>query len=185
MRHAFVLVCALLVNGCVSHVPDHFYVLTPQPTAVPQSASPPAARVGLRVTLPSLVDRNEMVVSASPDGIRVLEHERWGAPLADQVTRTLAQDIERRRSDVWIAGGSAQGAKASIIVNVVQLSVRQGQSVSMETNWRIVNGGSTDLLGSAVFSATLDGEDYAAIARGISSCVALLTDRLAAALPGS
>jgi uncharacterized lipoprotein YmbA len=174
--------CAIgLLCACATS-PDRFYILSAQPQAAAQPPSTPTTPVVLRVTLPSLVDRPEMILNTSDDGIRVLEHERWGAPLADLVAQTLGQDIERRRGDFLVSGqgaAHASGAAIKITVDVVQMTARQGDRVSIETHWRIVDPRKpVDLAGNEVVSAPLGQDGYAAIAQALSGCLGHLADRL-------
>jgi len=170
--------------ACASSRPDHFYILSAQPQAAARPPSTSATPVVLNVTLPSLVDRPEMILNTSADTITVLEHERWGAPLADLVEQTLGQDIERRRSDLLVGGRGAvhlKGAAVKIRVDVVQMTARQGDRVSIETHWRIIDARtSTDLAGDEVFSTPLGQDRYAAIAQALGDCLGHLADRLVA-----
>ena len=174
---AFGLLCA-----CATSSPDRFYILSAQPQAAAQPSSAPVTPVVLRVMLPSLVDRPEMILNTSADGVAVLEHERWGAPLTDLVVQTLGQDIERRRGDLRISGpglGKSGGAAVKILVEVIQMTARQGDRVSIETHWRIVDPRkATDLEGNGVFSAPWGQGGYAAIAQALSVCLGQLADRL-------
>jgi uncharacterized lipoprotein YmbA len=185
-------VCAIgLLCACASTSPDRFYILSAQPQAAAQpqaTTQPPTAQkipatpVWLRITLPSLVDRPQMILNTSADGVVVLEHDRWGAPLADLVVQTLGQNIERRRGDLWVGGPSTvrpNGAAVTVTVDVVQMTARQGDRVSIEAHWRIVDSRqSTDVTGNEVFSAPLGHGGYSAIARGLSDCLAQLADEL-------
>ena len=171
-----------LLCACVASRPDHFYVLTAQPQSVDEAKATPATQVSLRVTLPSLVDRSEMILNTSANGVLVLEHERWAAPLADLATQTLARDLELRRSDMLVAGqstGRPGDAAVKVTVDLVQVSVRRGARASIEAHWRISDpraGG--DVVGSEVFSAALAQDDYAAVPQALSACLGLLADRL-------
>ncbi len=125
----------------------------------PTLANPQRAilrQVVLRLTLPSLVDRNEMVL-ATPNGVAVMEHERWAAPLADLMTTTLRQDMERRRADVLVSPtGRDAGpgvARVRIEVDVVQLWARRGVEVGIEAQWRVTDSGNHTSLGRDVFVA--------------------------------
>jgi uncharacterized protein len=175
--------CAIgLLCACATSRPDHFYILSAQPQAAAQPTTAPTTPVVLKVTLPSLVDRPEMILNTSADGVAVLEHERWGAPLPDLVVQTLGQDIERRRGDLFVGGQGAvrpNGAAVKITVDVVQMTARQGDRVSIETHWRIVDSRkSTDLAGNELFSTPLGQDSYAAIAQALSDCLSHLADRL-------
>jgi uncharacterized lipoprotein YmbA len=181
------VVCFLCSTaGCVTRQPDHFYVLAAQPAEAHESAAPIRRQVVLQLTLPSLVDRNEMVVAA-PNGVAVMEHERWAAPLADLMTTTLRQDLERRRADVMVSpygrGAGAGVALVRIDVDVVQLWAQRGVEVSIEAQWRVTDSGNHTSLGRDVFVAPLHSDSYAAVAAALSSCVGLLADRLAREVP--
>lgn len=167
-----------LLCACVAHQADHFYILNPQPQTASAARSAPLTQVTLKVALPSLVDRPEMVINTSAEGIAVLEHERWAAPLADLMTQTLARNIEQRRTDMLVAN-HGNDARIKIIVDVVQVTIRRGQRASIEAHWRIIGArGGTDAVGGEVFAAPLGEQDYAAVAQALSQCVGLLADRL-------
>jgi uncharacterized lipoprotein YmbA len=171
-----------LLCACVTGRPDHFYILSAQPPGASSPRTTPATQMWLRVALPSLVDRSEMIIDTSANGVIVLEHERWAAPLADLVTQTLARDIERRRNDILVAGESVRQPSETAVrvtVDLVQMTVRQGERALIEAHWRIADphpGG--DMIGSEVFSAPLARDDYAAVPQALSDCLGLLADRL-------
>jgi len=172
--------CLALLSACASRRPDHFYILSAQPPGASEARTAPAMQVLLRVTLPSLVDRPEMILNTTANGIIVLEHERWAAPLADLVTQTLSRDLERRRSDVLVVPGVRTGTAAvTVTVDLVQVTVHKGERASIEAHWRILDtrtGG--DSVGSEVFSAPVGREVYAAVPQALSECLGLLADRL-------
>jgi uncharacterized lipoprotein YmbA len=175
----------ILLSACVSH-PDHFYILSTQPAGPGEARTSPVALAALRVTLPSVVDRPEMVLNTSADDVIVQEHQRWAAPLADLVTQTLARDLERRRSDLLVADSSVNRSSGSVIkihVDVVQLIVHRGRQASIEAHWRILDPRTgKEAVGGDVFSAPLGQDDYAAVAQALSQCLGLLADRLVGAL---
>ena len=178
----------LLLCACASSSPDHFYILSAQPPAASATRTTPTVQATLKVSLPSLVDRAEMVINSSADAVTVLEHERWGAPLADLVAQTLSQDIERRRGDVLVGsyGRSHSSTAIRVTVDIVQVSMRRGARASIETHWRILDTRSgTEVAGGDVFSAPLAQDGYAAVAQAWSECVGLLADRLAGQLPSA
>jgi uncharacterized protein len=175
-----------LLCACVTRQADHYYVLNPLPQDMNAAPTAASTQVTLRVTLPSLVDRPEMIVNTSTDGIIVLEHERWAAPLGDLVTQTLARDIERRRNDILVTGNGvyrSSDAGIKIMVDVVQMTVHRGQQASIEAHWRIIQArtGKEQVAGE-VFSAGLGQDGYSAIAQALSACLGLLADRLVAQL---
>ena len=167
-----------LLCACVAHQADHFYILSPQPQGGSPPRSMPITAVTLKVAVPSLVDRPEMILNTSADGIVVLEHERWAAPLPDLMTETLARDVEQRRTDMLV-GNHGNDAQIKIVVDVVRLTIRRGQRAGIEAHWRIIGAhAGAEAVGGEVFSVPLGEQDYAAVAQALSDCLGLLADRL-------
>ena len=188
MKSSLAALCfATLLCACATSRPDHFYILSTQPPAPAVARTAPVTQVSLRVTVPSLFDRAEIIMNTSGDGVLVLEHERWAAPLSDLMGRALARDLEGRRSDllVSVVPGVTQSSDPvfKLAVDVVQLTVRQGQGTSIEAHWHIVDSRTgKDQLGGEVFSATPGQDDYAGAAQALSRCLGMLADRLAGQL---
>jgi uncharacterized lipoprotein YmbA len=189
VRRIYRVACAsvaLLLVSCAAQ-PDQFYTLNTLPEESRGPAAALTTRVILGVTVPSAVDRREMVIDAGADRVLMLEHQRWAAPLADEVSQTLARDIERRRADVIVGDrgfAPAHTTPVKIKVDVVQMSARMGGRAILEAHWQIVDAASeVDEIGGDVFSAPLDGDGYAAVARAFSVCLSQVADRLAEKLP--
>jgi uncharacterized lipoprotein YmbA len=185
MKSLFAL-CVFLLAGCVTRQPDHFYDLNPLPAVIGTSRSQFDRQVTLRVTVPSMLDRAEMVV-ATISGVSVLDHERWAAPLADMISGALSQDIERRRSDVVVLPRSADKAGIPlfrIAVEIDQVTARMGDHLSIDTHWRVTDVHSgKETLGRDTFVSQQRPQNYADVAAALSTCIALLADRLVAEIP--
>jgi uncharacterized lipoprotein YmbA len=175
----------LLVAGCASH-PDHFYLLNTLPDGEPGSSAAPTVHVVLNVTVPVLVDRSEMVISTAKNEILILDHERWAVPLSDQVSQTLARDIEKRRSDVLIGDRRFDRAGSPPVimkVDIVRMAAQQGGRASIEAHWRVVNGGAgLDKIGAGSYDAPMEGAGYATLAKAYSLALSGLADTLSGEL---
>jgi hypothetical protein len=186
MKSLKLALSVLLLASCVTRQPDHFYVLDPQPAAIGTSRSQFDRQVTLRVTIPSLVDRAEMIIETS-GGVSVMDHERWAAPLADMISGALSQDIERRRGDVVVLPKSADKAGIPlfrIAVEIDQLTARLGDHLSIGTHWRVTDARSgKEILGRDTFVSPQQPQSYAEVAAAFSACIALLADRLAGEIP--
>ena len=80
-----------LAAGCSTPPPLRFYTLAaPAPATAPTSSL--VVAVG-PVTVPSIVDRPEIVVSTGPNEVRLDDLHRWAAPLQDGVTRAVAENL--------------------------------------------------------------------------------------------
>jgi uncharacterized protein len=171
----------LLIDACATSQRDNFYVLDAQPGGARESRTDFERQVTLRVTVPSLVDRAPMVLTTL-SGVTVLDHERWAAPLADLVTTTLGQNIERRRSEVVVLPRSADHAHVPLMriaVDIDQITARLGAQVSIEAHWRLtdIRTGKVSI-GRGVFASPQPPQSYGAVAQELSTCIALLADRL-------
>jgi uncharacterized lipoprotein YmbA len=180
--------CALvLLTGCVTRQRDHFYVLDAQPAGGRESRSQFDRQITLRVTVPSLVDRAEMVLASPGGGVAVMDHERWAAPLADLVAAVLARDIEQRRSDVVALSKTADHAGIPLVrvtVDIDQITARLGGQLIVETHWRVTDTHSgRELLGRDTLVSPQPPQSYAEVAAALSTCIASLADRLAAQIP--
>lgn len=184
----------LLVGGCAG-TPDRFYTLHAAPGPNAPGAATRAAAAGtqdvstiiqLTVTVPSMVDRSEMVLNTTQSRVVVLDHERWAAPFADQVTAVLAADLESRRPGMIVAGRGfdrLNGAQVRIKVDLTGVAATQGGNARITVHWRISDArASLDVVDTGVFDAPL-GRDYSDVADALSSCLAKLADRLAKSLP--
>ncbi len=176
-----------LLSACVSDRPDRFYILNPLPAGAAAARTTPSTQVTLRVKLPPWLDRPEMVLNSSAQGVTILEHERWAAPLADLVSQTLAGDLERRRAD-WVVADPGLprggGAVMTVTVNVAKLTIRPGDHASMEAEWRIADPRApSDVVGEAEFTAPLGQGDYPAVAQALSEVLSRLADSIASGVP--
>jgi uncharacterized lipoprotein YmbA len=176
----------LLLSGCVTRQRDHFYVLQAEPAAAGESRSQFDRQVTLQVTVPSLIDRGEMVLDSS-NGVAVMDHERWAAPLADLLNDTLGRDIERRRSDVVVlpkGSGQAGVPLVRVAVEIDQVTARLGERLRIETHWRMTDTQTGKVaLGRDSFISPQSTQSYSDIATALSACVALLADRLVREIP--
>jgi uncharacterized lipoprotein YmbA len=183
------LVCVLaLAGGCAARQHDHFYVLDPQPAGSNDSRTQFDRRIALRVTVPSLVDRGEMVLTIS-GGVTVLDHERWAAPLADLVTATLGQDIERRRSDVVVLSRGPDQTDIPLVkiaVEIDQVTARLGDQVAIETHWRVTDTHTGKVsIGRDAFASPQRPQSYTEVAAALSTCIGLLAERLVREIPSA
>lgn len=112
----------------------------------------------------------------------ILEHERWAGGLAEQVTQTLARDIESRRTDVLVGDRGFDRAGATPIkikVDLVQVSAQLGRRAVLDAHWRIIDPAAhLDEVGGETFSAPIEGTDTAGVARALSEALSSLADRL-------
>ena len=92
-RHAALLVVcglAVLAAACASS-PSHFYTLSATAT---QGA--PASKLSIAVgpvSVPSSVDRPQIVVNTGANQVSIDDFNRWASPLQDNITRVVAENL--------------------------------------------------------------------------------------------
>jgi hypothetical protein len=81
---------------------------------------------------------------------------------------------------VGVHGGArASRSAVNISVDVIRMTTRPGDHLSIETHWRIIDARkSADVEGSGVFSAPLGQDTYSGVAEALSECLGQLADRL-------
>jgi len=80
-----------LAAGCGSTPASRFYTLSATP-APAGAASDMSVAVG-PVTIPAMLDRPQIVVSAGPNEVRLDEFNRWAAPLQGNISRVVADNL--------------------------------------------------------------------------------------------
>lgn len=179
-------VCLGLVLSACTSTRDHFYALSTLPETDRGTLTAPAVHVLLNVTVPTLVDRAEMVISTATNAVEVLDHERWAGLLSDQVSQTLARDIEQRRRDLVVADrdfDQASSPPVTITVDIVRMSARIGSRATLEAHWRIVDKtAGMDEIGGGFFQAPTQSADYAGVAQAFSQALSALAEKLAGAV---
>lgn len=187
MKYFPALLLVGLLAACAAQHADHFYSLTALPRPSAESRSAFTTQVRLAVTIPSLVDRNEMVLNSSA-GIQVLEHERWASPLADQIKTVLGQDLEQRRPDSLVVTrplARQNSPTVSVVVEIVSLTIGKDTPAALEARWRVQRAGSEATQGRDTFNAPAGNLSYADMAHALSACIGALADRLVQEWPAS
>ena len=102
LRHTVLAAAALGLLACgTTSTPARFHsLLRPVAATAPAARVAPALRVEvLPVTLPAQVDVPQIVVRLPDDSLTALEHERWIAPLADEIRAALSLRIDAALAD--------------------------------------------------------------------------------------
>ena len=96
------------------------------------------------MTLPVQVDVAPIVVRLPDDSMRALEHERWIAPLADEIRAALALRI-----DAALAAAPAAPTAAApwrVALDVQRFDSTLGGAASVQAVWSLQQAGSGVLL---------------------------------------
>lgn len=125
-RRALLLATLAALAGCATHdtPPRRLYALTGTPP-LPADARPGqdgrAWVLGTQLGLPTLLDREEIVVAEGRAGLRPWPEARWAEPLRDALPRVLAEDLWRLRQPYPVSLGRAREAGGESLRLVVQV----------------------------------------------------------------
>ena len=183
-RATSVLVLLLLTAvtaGCATTTPSRYYTLTAA-TAIPVKSSVIAVSVG-PVSVPSLVDRPQIVVTIGPNAVRLDEFNRWASTLQDNVSRVIAENL------VAILGTSrvtrypqmsSADADYSIAIDVQRFESVPGKSAMLDAAWTVrgMKAGTAQTGRTNVREAVGD-DSYEALAAAHSRALARLSQDIA------
>jgi uncharacterized lipoprotein YmbA len=178
-----------VVIGCAGSQDARFYVLTPLPASeAPKGQGLDSApRVGLwPVEMPAQLDRLQIVTRSGQNEIALAEFDRWAAPLGDQVTRVLAEDLavliptDRIAVFPW---AKDMPIDYEVEVEVIRSEATLGGEYAFIANWSVFKRGvrAVGLRGRSTLVEPA-GNTYAALAGAKSRLVAALGRDIAAAV---
>jgi len=184
---AFILVCATFLFSACS-TPEQYYRLMPQ-GAAPTRGSGSSIGVG-PISLPSYLDRAEIVFQSGTNQFQVPSNARWAGSLGDNISRVLAADLGRilRSGNVlshpWPAGITP---RYQIAIDIQQFHSISGSDAILEASWRIENPATAQTFSrrSASFREPISGDGYPAIVAAQSRLLDRLAADIARSLPRS
>lgn len=133
------LVTLLGVAGCASSPPLHYYTLTEIPAATRLSTAPDAIPIRLdRVTIPTELDRSQIVRRFDATRLQIMDAERWAAPLEDTIRRVLSADLALRLPSNMVANPyepSVGEKRQSLSVDIEEFYGDETCAVTLRAAW--------------------------------------------------
>ena len=174
---------AAALAACASDPPTRFHSL--QSATAGDTAGPaPQRLVDLGpVAVPPAVDQPQWVVRLPDGSLRVLEQERWVAPLRDELRAALLAGLRERQAtgDVRTAAPPAPPAWR-VRVDVTRFDTVASQGAWLEARWTAVPpSGGAGFACAVSLKENTDG-DPLSLAAAHRRAVAALADRLGATL---
>ena len=180
---------ALILVGCASAPPEHFYSLSnglgvPAPAAGSAAAAAPYYIEVQAVSVPQQVARSQLVVTQGTGRIDLLEQERWSAPLAAEIGQALSQAIsgELGAIDVFRTPTPEQARVYRISTNVQRFESAPGQYALVDAVWSVRAIGSTQVLTCRTIANEPVAAGYDALVAGHRRAVTRLAADIATAI---
>jgi uncharacterized lipoprotein YmbA len=182
--HTFVVVPILLAAGCGASVPTHYHtLLDPVRESTPASAA--KFMIDLEpVGIPAQVDQPQLLVRSDDDSLRLLEHERWIAPLADESRAALSADLAHNLNTVDIAGlpSSSPLPTLRIKVELHRFESAPGRYAALDATWSLAFANTQrQALECASHLQESIGPGYIDLVRGLRQTMALLASQISLA----
>ena len=184
IRSALASLAALGLVACGSTPPSQFYALAPIDGAAAGAPAPGLAVFIQDVRVAESIDRPQIVTVADAHERRVSDLSRWAEPLPANVGAVLAENLGRRLGSERVSVLPAQLAERAdvrVTVDVVRFDATLGGACRLVAHWSLRDDASRWIdAGRTEGSATAAGDDYGALVRAMSECVAQLSDAIAA-----
>jgi uncharacterized lipoprotein YmbA len=179
-----------LLSACASTPPTQFYVLEPQ-FEIPSSGADDNVKkriIGIGpVSIPALLERKQMVTRDENNNLQIAELQQWAAPLKDNITEVLAQNLTALqpkqiiRAYPWSAYGSID---FQIIVQINRFDAKPGHSANLEASWVIMEEQSHTIVktGFSKIQATTENASTGGTVKALDKTLATLSQELSQAL---
>jgi uncharacterized lipoprotein YmbA len=183
-RYKVVAALALVLAGCGSAPPLHYYTLV-APVAEAPPGGPPASFEFelLPVGVPAEADRPQLLVRQGAQGILVLDGERWAAPLADEVRAALSADLSREMNARDASGLPAGGMpRLRVKLDLRRFDSLPGSYALLDASWAVhaLQGGASVSCRSVIRQSVAAG--YDALVQGHQKALRRLAAEIAATM---
>lgn len=173
---ASLIVAAL--SGCGSAPKEHFYTLRAIAERDPAAANAAySVNVG-PVTVPELVERQQLVLTRNDNQVEILEQTRWAASLQSIIGHVIASNLTQLAGNPRMAVYSPDttvDADFHVAVDVLRFESVLGTAASLDAKWTIRTADEQVLKsGRTIISEPTHGQDLTALL--------MAHDRLLAAL---
>jgi uncharacterized lipoprotein YmbA len=182
----------MAMTACSTAPEIHYYTLSAEPSSIgTATASPRGSRASYAidtVTIPDLLDRPQIVVRTGANAVDVLDNDRWGAPLADQLRRILAADLSARLGTNAIADPGLPISlrfDRRISISILTFDPGRDSDSVLEASWELSDPKSAPLGGGtrtyrARHIASTKGATVPEIVATMSGLVTMVADDIAA-----
>ncbi|MEF8697885.1 MAG: PqiC family protein [Candidatus Accumulibacter sp. UW25] len=176
------LALATVLSACASS-PSRFYTLTA--TAVAGDAAPAGYGVAIgSVAIPAAVDRPQFVIEKGPNQVALDEFNRWAAPLAASIGRTVAENLVVLLATPRVVSGALAPSfdpRYRVTIDIQRFDSLPGEAATLDALW-LVRGGTAPVSGRTTLREPVQGEGYDALAAAHSRAIAGLSQDIAAAI---
>ena len=138
---SLVILCALVawLAGCASSQQAQFYTLSPVPAPPAAPLAGCSVSVG-PVSVPDVVDRQQIVVRTGPNQVTMDEFNRWASPLRGDIARVVAENLASMLGTPQITvfpQTPAAGADYRVAIDVLRFDSAPGGAATLDALWTV------------------------------------------------
>lgn len=176
----------VLAAACLGPRPDlsAFFLLSPAPAPTGTAPAPVALGLG-PVTLPGYLDRPELVVRVSDNEIALSETDRWAEPLAENLVRTLEENLSSLlpgSTYVDYPWFESRAPDFALALDVLRFESDATGTAVLEAVWRLQREGARVGGARERIQEAASGPERAAAVAAQSRALAELSRRIAASV---
>lgn len=134
---------AILLAACATTSPEtHFYTLSVENSPAGEVKSDGAAlKISVwQVTLPEIVDRNQMVVRVDANRVEIADFHRWAEPLRRAIPRVLAENLAQQLGSGYLVFAGQPAAltpEVRVSLDLQKFDALMGEGVAVEALWTV------------------------------------------------
>lgn len=133
------IVAALVLAACAAPQPLRLHTLMPADLA-PAVQPPTLAIELLPVGVPAALDQQPIVLRQGAGELRLLERERWAAPLGEELRSALAALLSRALAARDVSGLPRTADALRVKVEVRRFESVPGSHALLEADWSLARG---------------------------------------------
>jgi uncharacterized lipoprotein YmbA len=188
VRLPAIVVVSSVLAGCGSSPPLHYYTLTEIPASGQPSVADNSTPIRIdRVTIPTELDRSQIIRRIDPTRLEIVEGDRWAAPLDETIRRVLSNDLASRLPPGAVANPNEPSIgekRQSLAVDISEFYGDTTCAVTLRAAWSLKLTDSQALHGNEEIKAPPAGNcsGTSTFPAGMSQALSQLSDRIAAAV---
>lgn len=174
------------LGGCGSSPASSFYRLKPDATLTSMGAAAPLYVVVNPVTIPALVDRQQIVVSLADNQVWPNEFQRWAEPLKGNIQRTIAGNLAALLGTEHVSVYEADSGGFPtwrVRVDIMQFDSVPGKAATVDALWTIwPPGKATPIAGHTLAQEPAQAQAYDALVAAHDRALGAVARDIAAAI---
>jgi len=168
----------LLLTSCVRSAPVSYYQLSAvagNPSGA--ESTPPVLGIG-PLTLPSYLDRPQIVTRMSANRLYLADTRRWAEPLADNIIRVLLENLSQRLPGSQLhlyPWRRSQAVDLQLVIDILQFETDGAGIAHLEIQWTVLEKNGTVKMPEKVSSYAVPAaqSDEASRAMALSATLGL------------